>query len=542
MNSKLLGGLVGPKTDIKISLDEKRAVYSNLDRIQGFVTITPASDLPFDDIDIEFVGTTRTYVERLTTAAAISGRSQAFHQFLRLSQPGTASFYPQDLILRANKPYRFPFLFVVPQQLLPRICSHRVAHDSVHDAHLRLPPTFGDTEPENKADRIDDMAPEMASIRYGVYAKISRVKHESTASRRVTVVAKARKLRIVPAVDEQPPLDVDHNEDYVLRKEKKLRKGLLKGKLGTLVVEAQQPQSLRLSPPNSDSGERATSMANVLLRFDPSDDNAQPPRLSTLSSKLKAVTFYSSAARRDFPSRSDSLTDLGNGAHSETIDLSSRCIANVEWQLIQPEARKLSSCSSSEATPPRRTSSNVSGPLIPPEPSQTYAGGPFYVARILVPIELPANKAFVPTFHSCLISRTYTLALHLSTNSTPTIGGNMDLRLPIQISSAPSPDANLPPPPSLATMDGVAVDDDGAEAAGADEFFEPRTIHTPAAGFIGRSRLSGGADDDRLPETANRRTPRDSVIGDAASLQAGLPEYSLFAPGARRGRAGVSVF
>lgn len=172
MSNRILSSIVGAKTDIKIVLQSKRKVYSTLDRIQGFVTVTPLGDVPFDDIDIDFVGTSRTYVERLTTAAAVSGRSQAFHQFLRLSQPGVAQYYPADQILRAGQEYKIPFVFVVPQQLLPRACSHHVTIDAVKDAHVQLPPSMGDYEGSKKQD---DYAPEMASIRYGVYTKISKL-------------------------------------------------------------------------------------------------------------------------------------------------------------------------------------------------------------------------------------------------------------------------------------------------------------------------------------------------------------------------------
>jgi hypothetical protein len=54
-----------------------------------------------------------------------------------------------------------------------------------------------------------------------------------------------------------------------------------------------------------------------------------------------------------------------------------------------------------------------------------------------LPIRLPTKKySFVPTFHSCLISRTYTLALSLSLQ-TAGLGGSIDLRVPMQISAAP---------------------------------------------------------------------------------------------------------
>ncbi|KAK3056850.1 hypothetical protein LTR53_020465, partial [Teratosphaeriaceae sp. CCFEE 6253] len=82
-----------------------------------------------------------------------------------------------------------------------------------------------------------------------------------------------------------------------MRKVKTVRKGVLKGKLGTLVMEAAQPQSLRLRS-ESNPECRTTTMATVMLRFDPTDESATPPKLDSLSSKLKVATFFASTARQ----------------------------------------------------------------------------------------------------------------------------------------------------------------------------------------------------------------------------------------------------
>src|ERR1700761_2780327 len=129
------------KPDIKINFTTKKKCYTTLDRIEGTAIITPVIDTNFDSIDIDFVGTSRTYVERLTTAAAATGRSEAYHQFLKLTQPDLAQYYPEDLVLRAGVVYEFPFVFAIPQQLLLRICQHTVHTEAIREAHLRLPPT-----------------------------------------------------------------------------------------------------------------------------------------------------------------------------------------------------------------------------------------------------------------------------------------------------------------------------------------------------------------------------------------------------------------
>jgi len=106
-------------------------------------------------------------------------------------------------------------------------------------------------------------------------------------------------------------------------------------------------------------------------------------------------------------------------------------MGNFEWRVEDPSKRSDS--------PARRDSTvSIEEKRWIPGPSSTYTPGTaFWTARMPLPIRLPTKKhSFVPTFHSCLISRTYTLALSLSLQ-TAGLGGSIDLRVPMQISAAP---------------------------------------------------------------------------------------------------------
>jgi len=64
-----------------------------------------------------------------------------------------------------------------------------------------------------------------------------------------------------------------------------------------------------------------------------------------------------------------------------------------------------------------------------PKASAKYkAGSTFYTAAIYVPVTLPRDKTFVPSFHHCLISRSYTLALSVCHGFSTAL----ELRVPIQ--------------------------------------------------------------------------------------------------------------
>ena len=487
MSSKLRNLVEVQKPEIRINVCGLKQTYTTLNRIEGVVTVTAPIDTCFDAIDIDFVGTSRTYVERLT-AAPESARSEGFHQFLKLAQPGLQQQCPEDKILRSGHFYEFPFVFTVPEQLLPHICQHAVQSDAVRDAHYRLPPSFGDKDLENRSVSLDDMAPDTASVRYGILAKITEIKSRGEKAWRSIVASKTKTLRVIPAVDEQPPLDVHEDTEYVMRTEKMVKKGVLQGKLGTVIMEAAQPQSLRVWSYNNPDC-RTITAATVTLRFDPIDDNSPPPRLGSLTSKLKVITYIASSPCPTFPTKQASRRDLSQRWHTEQLKLSSRCVANVEWlkqDLSEPPATERCDSASPTSSP---------GTGIPAEPSPSYTAKSFYIIRLSIPITLPKNKAFVPTFHSCLISRVYDLKLELRIR-TAGIGPSMELKVPVQISSEGFIDGEFDERDSVDSANNAEIDaEDGSSSS------EPRTIRTPSGSFLdGRRIVSQTSTDNDLPE------------------------------------------
>ncbi|KAK3674216.1 hypothetical protein LTR78_006063 [Recurvomyces mirabilis] len=472
---------------IKINVASKKKIYTTLDRIEGTVSITCPTDLPFDEVSIELVGTSRTFIEKMATAAAMSGRSEAFHQFLRLTQPDVAHQYPGDNIFKAGTEYQFAFVFVVPQHLLPRICQHKA----------------------KSAGIPDDLAPEMSSVRYGIFVKICNFKAtDDGLFKRDPITTRARRLRIMPVVEEQPPLVVDDEEsEYIMRKQKETKKGIFKGKNGVLSMEAAQPASFSVSA-RHDPEQRTTSMATVMLRFDPVDRTAALPKLGNLVAKLKVATYFASTARHHFPSKKNSAQDLSQGIHSEQMTLASRCMGNVEWVKVDPAKpssteRRDSACSAVET-------GNI------PAPSEGYTGQAYYTARLLVPITLPANKTFVPTFHTCLISRVYQLKLELGLSG---IGQNINLKVPIQISSE-----NASTDAIQRRASGDSITDEGEmEDDDVTDFFEPRSMRSPDGGFVGRSRIGSQAPiNDELPGYSPYVPPGGSRRRSSARVLSGL--------------------
>ncbi|KAF2681140.1 hypothetical protein K458DRAFT_372635 [Lentithecium fluviatile CBS 122367] len=437
---------------IEIALDESRhgtqgsyvTSYSTMDTIEGTVAITAPHDTRFEDIQIAFTGTSQVYVDRLTTTPSMSGRTEAQHRFLTLKQPVDDADLPLPRILMAGKKYTFPFYFTVPSQLLPRACSHTVASDYVRETHLMLPPSLGDAELSGFGGvLLDDMAPDMSKVIYAIKVRITQF-HEGEGKMSI-VAEKMRKVRVKPAFEEQPPLNVDGNPEYRLRQEKAIRKGLFKGKMGTLTATTVQPKALIIPGARTICNQAVATRARVHLRWDPVDDHTLPPKLGSLKTSIKVSTYYASAPRANFPTRDSLGYDLTQGVYGENVSISTMCVESAQWHKQPASANPIvsdgidrrdsgiSDCSTS--------TTDTHNSDIPPA-SKNYKHGSFYTASILVPITLPHNKNFIPTFHSCLVSRTYALSLTISAQAPGVSDPSLHLKVPLQICAEGSATGN----------------------------------------------------------------------------------------------------
>lgn len=279
------------------------------------------------------------------------------------------------------------------------------------------------------------MASDTNRISYMVLAAV--MERSSRNNHQVKALANAAKqIRILPIVEEEPPVNTVDYAYYCTRKEKSVKRGFFCGKLGRLVASSSQPKPIRLSTPSCRPRDTVSTVATLRLRFDPVG-NEQPPRLGSMISKLKASSFYSATPWEEFPCQSGNIpfSQVGQALFNESIPLSTMCVASVHWQkhciLSDADSRDLSNTTLSEYS---------SGLPV------SFSEGTYYTASVVVPITLPETKAFVPTFHSCLVSRIYSLDLSL-TYSTP--GANflaptIHLRLPVQITTQPKYDSLEP--------------------------------------------------------------------------------------------------
>ena len=399
----------------------------------------------------------------------MNAKTEAIQSFLRLVQPMDDTDIPEQGILEAGRTYRFPFHFNIPEHILPQSCTHPKENEAVLDSHLKLPPSLGDpmVATEGGKTLLDDLASDMSVILYVLKVRIT--KGRAANGKHATINEQSRKLRVIPAVPEWPPLDVQggQSDDYKLRKEKDIKKGMFKGRLGRLTMESAQPKSLRLPSVRCSDSRPTTTMATVNLRFDPTNETSGPPRLNQLNTKLKVSTFFSSVPMRDIPTKaSDFFYSSIKGLNTTTLSLSTRCLASVEWERHETSSAPIHRDSAFSALEGPSTSV--------PEPSESYLGKSFYTTTILVPITLPKGpKTFVPSFHSCLVSRVYALDLYLSVG-TSGITPSLHLKVPVQISAEGSDSR-----PTISDEEAAAI-----AAREADGYFVPRSIAPPSPEYI----------------------------------------------------------
>lgn len=464
---------------------------------------------------------TNTFVDKLSSAASVNSRAEATHPFLKLVQPDLDPVADLHHI-PAGTTATFPFTFVVPAFLLS--CRHTVASPTVRTAHSALPPSLGDPDLAGSGPALlDDLAPAMARISYAVTVRLS---NDGPLGDKPTILAtRSRKVRILPSVPEAPPVEPSQDdESHCLRREKTIRKSLISGrKTGRLAICTLSPSSFRL-PHIADTSPttQADTLATLRLRFDPHTAEARPPRLGDLTSKLRVVTFFACAARQQLPTKSSCLYDSAQGSFHETLPLLSRCMKGVQWVRHEPSGSAPASPSQPALSPRKemqqslfsRRDSGISvssltaaadfEDIVPPTKSFKPAL-PFYTADILVPTRLPANKAWIPTFHSCLVSRVYALELSIAVDA-PGMGSSTTLRVPVQISSVGSarvPDASRVVDLELAAV--ASIEGYFAPRRSVIEAYDEATLAMDPDAEVVQSRA--GVDAAALPDSPPVYTP-----------------------------------
>lgn len=485
-----------PKSDIEIRLRHhyKTKTYTSSSPIEGDVTITTQKDVRFDSVEIVLIGSSKTRTE------GYSAPHESSHTFLKLTMPIPESVYPEPRILEAGRTLTVPFTFVLPTFLTINACNHRIESDHFRQKHLCLPPSMGSWARGNWEK--DDLAPSMAEVVYSIKARVWSVPETRTRTGKIMEAVKA--IQVLPAFAEDAPLSISWDDSlYKMSKTKTLRKNIISSKLGTLVVSAQQPRAVMLHP---DGRVAVGSQVQLDLSFEPVSPDVQPPKMTGVSTKITAHTYYSSAPIRTPPNAGEWMRQAVSdrrGEYSASVNLPAEPPKELFWhahsinrrdsgyssdtgpenptcsedepEQPEPQPNRQRRRSLANLIRPSKTTVSASSPVGSRSPPRQPAGltQVHHSTTLHLPLTLPtARKTFVPTFHSCILSRVYTLRVTLNFGA---LGGStaVSLDLPLQVAveaSAPSPPGPGEELPSW---------EDAIEDAAVDELLSPRMLRLP---------------------------------------------------------------
>lgn len=469
-------GGAAPKPAIEINLDRHYTskVYTSGSSISGQVVVCCPRDVGFDRFEIAFLCIAQTrldFVQQFPT--------QSYRTLMKLRMPLSDADLPSSRVFEAGRPYTIPFNFVVPHSLTLSSCSHHTVSPAVRDLHLRLPPTVGGWEG-------DDQAPDMAEIEYSVKARA--YKKPAPGTKDVKILESSHAVKVMPATPEDAPLDITfRDERYKLSKTKTIRKSLFSNKAGQLTVSASQPGAIMLS---ADGRQASTTTARIELNFLPVATDIAAPKINSVSGKLHAITFFSAISAEDLPNLGSrgSYSSSHSLSYSSTTSLFTSPVDKVTWQQLPVNSgRRDSGYSSSQLDEPRGSDSDVAADGAAAQAKdggKKYRSPIKYTSELEVPVTLPPSykKVFIPTFHSCLVSRTYTLQLALSVGPTNTA---FALQVPLQIGVETIYEPQGEPLPSFESV--MALDG----LSEADPYLHPRVIHVPPPEALNGSVLPG---------------------------------------------------
>lgn len=420
------------KPKIQVHLESNSNEFTTGDRIHGKVMIESShAETHFDTIEIKLMGQAKTFVDLMSALPGHQEISKSSQTFLTLRQPGLEARWPLDRTLQRGTTYDFPFEFVVPKRLVDGSCGHQIASPAVREAHLALPPSFSRHDSIGKAGEVDATVPETTIINYGISATISKSKKLNASKGPTTLASAWREILVVPCTDATLPTNIHKAtrgaapSDHCLRSVKKMSKGIIRSSLGTVTVEATQPKRLKLKRREEESSHRfCTVPVNVMVRFDNKNRSAtEAPQVSKITSRLEVNTFYTTSNHQDLPQKNDSVYDRNRRVYTKHLPSTSFTPEKVAWQTAKTQSKD-----ELFPEPTHVEIEDITAETLPTSNSSSQ------IADLLVPVSIPVPTTVVPTFHSCLISRTYILETSIKLTSQGCTR-TANLRLPLQIST-----------------------------------------------------------------------------------------------------------
>lgn len=400
---------------LNIEVDDQRT-FTTREQIIGKLTIKTLIDTPFDKLEIKLQGISRTYGRRIVPHAPNARTVTTAHRFLELTQPDLAHCFPDDKVFRSGRRYDFPFEFAIPDRMLPATCRHAVESPGIHELHTSMPPSLGD----HQAGEANDYAPRRVSVKYRIFARVFKAEGRDGHSKMEMLAFDSKRIKFMPSdvVPMRAP-EVSSHIDHIGRCIP-LRKLWVK-QLGNLVVQSVEASTFQVQKVHSGVWRSDLSgQVKLELMFIPAFDGAEPPRQIELSGIFRTETTSAVSPLVQLPSTDPWLGPELDRHTAPSIILSSQAVGKISWTRVSAAGTEFGEkCPSYEALPSGRS------PQYPRSNSH-------YSAEIVASLAAAVGCSLVPTFHSCLISRTYSIDLRLSTRVL-TFGSFSKMRLKVPV-------------------------------------------------------------------------------------------------------------
>lgn len=244
-----------------------------------------------------------------------------------------------------------------------------------------------------------------------------------------SIASASKTVRVIPSSDIQAPFPVEEDESCRLRDERLIRKGPFKKKSGIISMEAELPGPILYKDAACRQNQEQISEAIVTLHLDLTDNGSTPPRLGALKTRFLITSYYGSRCRECFPTTQNTLHSPGQATYAAGIKVHNILCDKVGWYRVPHALPQVESLGTNHGR--KRHDSFASAISFGSRRSSVAKTHCCYAMRLNIPIVLPKQMVLVPTFHSCLVSRTYTLQFHLEIEGSTAI----ELEVPVIVTA-----------------------------------------------------------------------------------------------------------
>ncbi|RGP68711.1 hypothetical protein FSPOR_5182 [Fusarium sporotrichioides] len=369
---------------VEITIDGhyESKIYTTGSTVQGSVKLTCQRQTTFQSIHIDLKGTTST------RQAFQYGTPFITHTFLQIQMPISEEALPAGHVLEPGELYDIPFLFEIPENLSSKACSHQ--NKVVRERHLLLPPSLGSWVK-------NDLTGDSTYIDYVIRARLVLEKNGCGEEK---LVDRDISIKVIPLFPEQPPINVASlNSQYCLSQTRTIRRHLVGAKEGNLKASTTQPRPMTL---DLDHLQVSDSQLVIDLEYVPSSPRGTPPDMRIKGAVIETITSFWQGPVGHLPDHDEALTNTISpvAPWMDSHPLLLRGFEEVNWEKLANPGHS--------------------------EPS-------IYKATMTQTFILPTEKLlFVPTFHSCTVSKIYRVRITLATGAH---GTTVCLVVPLQITS-----------------------------------------------------------------------------------------------------------